>query len=118
MKKLNVVGVLCFLMIFVFVIETKAELPVVWQTDLSHPSQESITRIKMTPDNQSLMVFGISSYHGCPIVVDKMDASDGSFVWSKELTKSGERLAYGWVDDDRIKSKYDDLLDIFSPAFQ
>lgn len=75
-----------------------ASIPVLWQADVNHPSQAAISRIKLTPDNGNLMVFGHSPSHGSPIIVDKFNASNGSSIWSKPLSKSGKRLAYGWVD--------------------
>jgi len=99
MKNFNLIIYMIGLMLIVSGL-AKADIPVVWQTDLSHESQNSIQRIKLTPHNETLIVFGSSGNHGVPILIDKLAVTDGNLVWDppKEVTKSGKRLEGGWVD--------------------
>jgi serine/threonine protein kinase/Flp pilus assembly protein TadD len=83
-------------------------LPIVWQTNLDGSSvvtnNNSIVRVKLTPDNNSVMVFHYNGgRYGIPTQVDKLDASTGNFIWPlpgyKTVTKPNERISLnGWVD--------------------
>lgn len=96
----------------------KASIPVIWQADPNgsyldtNITGNGITRVKLTPDNNYVMVFHYNGgQYGIPTRVDKLDASTGNFVWPdnkdypgnedyfKEVQKPGERLSLnGWVD--------------------
>lgn len=86
----------------------KASIPVIWQADPNGSgvvtNNNSISRVKLTPDNNKVMVFHYNGgQSGIPTRVDKLDASTGNFVWPepgyKTVTKPGERLSLnGWVD--------------------
>jgi hypothetical protein len=105
MKKLYLtVCVICLALIMSDI--AKATIPVVWQADPngSGVSDSSISRVKLTPDKNSVMVFHYNGgAYGIPTRVDKLDASTGNFVWPvpgyKTVTKPGERISLnGWVD--------------------
>jgi len=84
----------------------KATIPVVWQADPdgSGVLSNQISRVKLTPDKNNVMVFHYNGgAYGIPTRVDKLDASTGNFVWPlpgyKTVTKPGERISLnGWVD--------------------
>jgi serine/threonine protein kinase len=85
---------------------TKVGLQILWQAapNGSGVLNNTISRVKLTPDNKNVMVFHYNGgADGIPTRVDKLDASTGNFVWPlpgyKTVTKPGERISLnGWVD--------------------
>jgi hypothetical protein len=80
----------------------KATIPVVWQADLNHTAANTISGLKLTPNNDNLIIFHYTAYdYGVPGRFEKLDASNGNVIWLKTVTKPGERIALsGWVDNN------------------
>jgi hypothetical protein len=115
MKKLYLIICVIWLTLIMSDI-AKATIPVVWQADPNGSgvvtNNNSISRVKLTPDNKYVMVFHYNGgAYGIPTRVDKLDAATGNFVWPdnlnypgnedyfKEVQKPGQRLSLnGWVD--------------------
>ncbi|MBL7107243.1 MAG: hypothetical protein ISS77_06525 [Phycisphaerae bacterium] len=82
-------------------------LQVLWETNLNGSgvvtNNNSISRVKLAPDNNVMVFHYNGGQYGIPTRVDKLNASTGNFVWPppgyKTVTKPGERLSLnGWVD--------------------
>lgn len=82
----------------------QAGITTVWEADVTHPetATNEITRVKLTPDGQSLTVFHYNgSSSGIPGRVEKINTGNGGITWERTVTKSGERICLtGWVDGE------------------
>jgi len=82
----------------------KANIPVVWQTDLNHTARNDISGLKLTPNNDNLIIFHYTApADGGPMPgrFEKLDASIGNVIWLKTVSISGQRIAIsGWVDNN------------------
>jgi len=77
-------------------------ISIVWEADVTHSDTVSneITRVKLTPDGEHLIVFHYNgSSYGIPGRIEKIGTATGDIVWEKTVTKTGERISLtGWVD--------------------
>ncbi len=100
--KTTSVTIIMVILTSVLIASVSAEIPILWQTDLNHTAANTISGIKLTPNNDNLIVFHYTGYaYGIPGRFEKLNALDGNIVWSKTVTKSGQRIALsGWVDNN------------------
>jgi len=82
--------------------EPQATLPsarpirVLWQTELRETGDNTITRVKLTPDGKHLIVFHDTK---SPVArVEKIDAQTGRTVWQRSVDLKSGSSQTGWVD--------------------
>ncbi len=99
MKRLHFVSYIFGLCLLVSELAS-AKMVVVWERDFDWTEKDSIKRVKLTPDGNSIVVFHIAATHGVPTPVQKLDAVTGEIIWDKTITKPGKKISYsGWVDN-------------------